>query len=136
MEEKQFQVDNGSYINKQVPLSTNTIAPPAQIEETKQFQVDNGSYINKQVPLSPPSNAAPVQIEALPALSQEDIAELADFLMTADTPEVVMDVFGMIQWVCKETKQAKEVIQAAKKAIWALIPREKRAQLWEMAATG
>jgi len=105
MEEQQFQVDNGSYINKQVPLSTNTIAPPAQIE-------------------------------ALPALSQEDIAGLAEFLMTADTPEVVVDVFGMIRWVCKETKQAKEAIQKAKEAIWALIPREKRAQLWKMAATG
>ena len=96
----------------------------------------DGWYINKQVPLSTNTIAPPAQIEALPALSQEDIAGLAEFLMTADTPEVVIDVFGMIRWVCKETKQAKEAIEKAKEAIWALIPREKRAQLWKMAATG
>ncbi len=46
--------------------------------------------------------------------------------MMADSPEVVVAVFGMFRDFCQQAKQA----------IWALIPKKKRAELWEMAAMG
>ena len=59
-------------------------------------------------------------------LTQEDVAGFVEYLMIADSPEVVVAVFGMLRDLCHQAKQA----------IWALIPSEKRTQLWEMAAMG
>lgn len=60
------------------------------------------------------------------ALPPEEVEESANFLMMADSPEVGVAVFGMLRDFCQQAKQV----------IWALIPREKSAELGEMAAMG
>ncbi|MEW6498646.1 MAG: hypothetical protein AB1589_40030 [Cyanobacteriota bacterium] len=66
--------------------------------------------------MSPSSNVTPIQIET----------EGASFLMAAHTPELAVVVFDIL----------RKLGQQAKPAVWALIPRDKRAELWHLAAMG
>jgi hypothetical protein len=53
-------------------------------------------------------------------LSQEDVVGFVEYLENANCAELATAAFGMLRDLC----------QQAKKAIWAKIPREKRAELW------
>nr|WP_242037506.1 plasmid replication protein, CyRepA1 family [Coleofasciculus sp. FACHB-SPT9] len=102
------------------------VTSPMVVEEMKQVRGDNGSYINKQVSMSPQSNVTPMQIETERAFTQEEIQDGANLLMMADTPELVIAVFDVL----------RKFSPWAKQAVWARLPRDKRAELWHLTATG
>jgi hypothetical protein len=122
---KQVRGDNGSYINKQVSMSPQSNVTPVQCHPHPERN-DNGSYINKQVSMSPQPNVTLMQIETERPFTQEEIQDGANLLMMADTPELVIAVFDVL----------RKFSQRAKQAVWALLPRDKRAELWHLTATG
>jgi hypothetical protein len=100
--------------------------------EMKQHQGDIVSYIYKQVSMSPQTNVTPDQchprpeVEAERTFTQEEIQDGASLLMMADTLELTLAVFNILRGFG----------QRAIQAIWNLIPRDKRAELWRLAGGG
>ncbi|MBD1925258.1 DUF3854 domain-containing protein [Trichocoleus sp. FACHB-90] len=86
----------------------------------------NKEYLDKPDDQTTPQLINEGSASPPPALTPEEVEECANYLMIADSPEVVVAVFRMFRDFCQQAKQA----------IWALIPKKKRAELREMAAMG
>jgi hypothetical protein len=124
--------DTPIYLNKKAVMSnldlkrevkrgveTELQSPPLVgrvLRSVKGFQAESCN----QVPMSPNEESA------TGGLTQEDVVGFAEYLMIANCPELTTAAFGMLRDLCQQAKQA----------IWALIPKKKRAELWEMAAMG
>ncbi|MBD1835680.1 hypothetical protein H6F61_24085 [Cyanobacteria bacterium FACHB-472] len=93
--------------------------PKATPEQLSQPLAQKAESCN-QVPISSD------EVDAMGGLTQEDVVGFAEYLMIANCPELASAAFGMIRDLCQQALQA----------IWALIPKKKRAELWEMAAMG
>ncbi len=122
---------NKEYLNNSTDYQTTSQSTNRRDEQQNVSSSDtvvtpgNKEYLNNSTDYQTTSQSIN-EVGAAGGLTQEDVAGFAEYLMIADSPEVVVAVFGMLRDLCHQAKQA----------IWALIPSEKRTQLWEMAAMG
>ncbi|MBD1890487.1 plasmid replication protein, CyRepA1 family [Coleofasciculus sp. FACHB-SPT9] len=83
----------------------------------------NKEYLKNSPDYQTPQTINQGSAEDAPSFTAEDVRDAADMVLCCDNPEAVSAVLQVISGFCCRATQA----------IWALIPREKEIEFWELA---